>query len=82
MIHYLRLFIVIYTGGLAVTAGFMRLGILFGGERWPAWFGGYDRQFMTFWILLWPVSLPIVLYLLFWPWGPREVDLDEESIDL
>jgi hypothetical protein len=83
MIHYLRLFIVIYAVGFAVTASLMLLfGVSRDGERWPAWFGGYDGKFLVFWLLLWPVSLPIVLYLLLWPRGPREVDLDEESVDL
>jgi hypothetical protein len=82
MLDYLRLGLTIYLGGLIVTAGLMQVGIIRGGERWPAWFIGYDGWFLAFWLLLWPVSLPIVLYLLLWPWGPREVDLDEESIDL
>jgi hypothetical protein len=83
MIHYLRLFIVIYAVGFAVTASLMLLGIVRGGERWPAWFVvGYDGRFLGFWLLIWPVSLPIVLYLLATRRGPREVDLDEESVDL
>jgi hypothetical protein len=78
--HYLRLFVVIYTGGLAVTSALMGLGSAVKGER-MAW-SRSEREFFGFWLLLWPISLPVVLYLLFWPWGPREVDLDEESIDL
>lgn len=71
MIHYLQIGLILYLGGLAVTAGLMLLGIARGGERWPAWFGGHDGWFLTFWLLLWPVSLPIVLYLLANSRGPE-----------
>jgi hypothetical protein len=81
VIHWIQIGLTIYLAGLSVTALLMAIGIIRDDERWPACFGGYDGKFLGFGLFLWPVSLPIVLYLLLWPWGPREVDLDEESID-
>jgi hypothetical protein len=82
MIHYLHLGLAIYLAGLGVTATLMLLGIARGGERWPAWFVGQDGKFLGFWLLLWPLSLPVVIYLLANSRGPREVDVDEEGVDL
>jgi hypothetical protein len=83
VIHpWLNLGFLIWFGGFTLTTGLMLFGVSRDGERWPAWFGGYDGKFLVFWLLLWPVSLPIVLYLLLWPRGPREVDVDEEGVDL
>jgi hypothetical protein len=71
MLHHLQIGLIVYFGGLALTAGLMLLGIALGGERRPAWFGGYDGRFLAFWLLLWPVSLPVVLYLLATRRGPE-----------
>jgi hypothetical protein len=82
MIHWFQIGLILYITGQAITAGLMQIGIALGGERWPAWFAGYDGKFLAFWLVLWPVSLPVVLYLLASSRGPREVDLDEEGVDL
>jgi predicted permease len=70
MIHYLSLGLMIYFAGAAVTCSLMLLGIALGRER-PSWFGGYDGRFLAFWLLLWPVSLPVVLWLLATRRGPE-----------
>jgi hypothetical protein len=78
VIHALLVGAIIYFGGLAVTAGFMAIGSL----RDPDRPGLYDLAFMGCGLALWPITLPVVLSLLVGMWGPREVDLDEESVDL
>jgi hypothetical protein len=82
VIHYLLVGLSIYLAGLGLTCVLMLFGLARDGEDWPDWFEGYDGRFLRFSLALWPVSLPIVVYLLVWPRGPREVDLDEESVDL
>jgi hypothetical protein len=79
MIHRILVGSIIYFGGAAITAGLMILGSRRSGER-PG--GLYDRAFMSLWVALWPIGLPVVLSVLVGLWEPREVDLDEESVDL
>jgi hypothetical protein len=78
MIHALLIGLALYLGGLLATAMLMAVGSLRDGER-P---GRYDVAFLGCGVLLWPLTLPVVLSLLVGLWGPREVDLDEESVDL
>jgi hypothetical protein len=78
MIHALLVGAIIYFSGLAITAGFMA----YGSRRDPDRPGRYDLKFLGCGLVLWPITLPVVLSLLVGLWGPREVNLDEESVDL
>jgi hypothetical protein len=78
MLHRILIGAIIYFSGLAITAGFMAYGSL----RDPNRPGLYDLKFLGCGLALWPLTLPVVLSLLVGLWGPREADLDEESVDL
>jgi hypothetical protein len=79
MIHTILIGSIIYFGGAALTAGLMILGSYRSGEKFR---DDYDLKFMGCGVALWPLTLPLVLSLMAGLWGPREVDLEEESVDL
>jgi hypothetical protein len=79
MIHALLIGLALYLGGLLATGLLMTIGSYRSGER-PG--GRYDLAFMGCGVLLWFVTLPIVLSVLVDLWGPREVDVEEEGMDL
>jgi hypothetical protein len=78
MIHTLLIGFALYLGGLLATALIMAIGSLRDGDR-P---GLYDLAFLGCGVLLWPLTLPVALSVLVGLWGPREVDLEEERVDL
>jgi hypothetical protein len=79
MLHRILIGALIYFGGAAITAGLMMFGSWRSGER-PG--EGYDLKFMSCGVALWFITLPVVLSLMVGMRGPREVDVEEEGIDL
>jgi hypothetical protein len=78
MLHAFLIGLALYLGGLLATGLLMTIGSLRDGER-P---GLYDVAFLGCGVLLWPLTLPVVLSLLVGLWGPREVDVEEERVEL
>jgi hypothetical protein len=78
MIHALIVGLALYLGGLLATALIMAIGSSRDKDR-P---GLYDLAFLGCGVLLWPLTLPVALSVMVGIWGPREVDLDDESVDL
>jgi hypothetical protein len=78
MIHAILIGLALYLGGLLATALLMTIGSLRDGER-P---GRYDVAFLGCGALLWFITLPVVLSVLVDLWGPREVDVEEEGVDV